>query len=258
MQHRYLGDVGDFGKYGLLRALCGKPPETVLKLGVVWYLYPDESHNEDGRHTAYLTRDDIEFRKCDEGLYDGLRLLLLDKFGNFPAQNRHLKHIENSGLLNSSTVYFSEALEYPKSLSSIERRRRRSAWIEGALATTATADLIFLDPDNGIECISVKQTSKKGPKYVFWDDIDAFVQRNQSMVIYHHLNRNSPHRNQVQALLERIQTRYAQNDSFAVTFGRGSSRAYFCIASAQLKDLLRARIANLLDGPWARHFTGVG
>ena len=44
MQDRYVGDVGDFGKYGLLRALCGGD----LTLGVVWYLYPDEEANNDG------------------------------------------------------------------------------------------------------------------------------------------------------------------------------------------------------------------
>ena len=44
VQDRYVGDVGDFGKYGLLRALCGGD----LTLGVVWYLYPDEEANNDG------------------------------------------------------------------------------------------------------------------------------------------------------------------------------------------------------------------
>src|SRR5829696_4979011 len=49
MQDRYVGDVGDFGKYGLLRTLGAG-----LSLGVVWYLVPNESHNADGKHTSYL------------------------------------------------------------------------------------------------------------------------------------------------------------------------------------------------------------
>ena len=37
MQNRYVGDIGDFGKYGLLRALYhGR------QLGVAWYLCPDD------------------------------------------------------------------------------------------------------------------------------------------------------------------------------------------------------------------------
>jgi hypothetical protein len=38
MQHRYFGDVGDFGKYGLLRILSGLDDEQKLKLGVVYVM----------------------------------------------------------------------------------------------------------------------------------------------------------------------------------------------------------------------------
>ena len=42
MQNRYTGDIGDFGKYGLLRALCSPVGEIQrLQLGVVWYLMKD-------------------------------------------------------------------------------------------------------------------------------------------------------------------------------------------------------------------------
>src|SRR6266851_6371289 len=54
MQNRYVGDVGDFAKYALLRRLVGRPTEEALRLGVVWCLFPDESHNNDGRHVSYL------------------------------------------------------------------------------------------------------------------------------------------------------------------------------------------------------------
>ena len=43
MQNRYTADLGDFGKYGLLKALCqshGEDEERNLRLGVVWYLLP--------------------------------------------------------------------------------------------------------------------------------------------------------------------------------------------------------------------------
>ena len=48
MQNRYVGDVGDFGKYALLRRI-GK---AGLSLGVNWYLTPDESHNSNGKYTS--------------------------------------------------------------------------------------------------------------------------------------------------------------------------------------------------------------
>ena len=39
MQDRYAGDIGDFIKLGLLRALAGSD----LNLYINWYLTPDES-----------------------------------------------------------------------------------------------------------------------------------------------------------------------------------------------------------------------
>lgn len=66
MQNRYTGDIGDFGKLGLLRQLR----LTGLSIGVNWYLTPDETHNGDGRHIAYLKND--AFRVCDEQLWSVL------------------------------------------------------------------------------------------------------------------------------------------------------------------------------------------
>ena len=55
MQDQYVGDIGDFGKYGLLRHLTGiqTPRLKTLRLGVVWYLFPDGGNN-DGKFTKYL------------------------------------------------------------------------------------------------------------------------------------------------------------------------------------------------------------
>ena len=54
MQNRYAGDVGDFGKYGLLRTLCREPP--LLSLGVVWYLVSDEQGDQDSLHRWVFAR----------------------------------------------------------------------------------------------------------------------------------------------------------------------------------------------------------
>lgn len=43
MQNRYVGDVGDFGKYTLLNALAS----SGLRLGVVWYLNEFEEGNSE-------------------------------------------------------------------------------------------------------------------------------------------------------------------------------------------------------------------
>jgi hypothetical protein len=35
MQNRYVGDIGDFGKFGLLRFI----EDTGLRIGINWYLH---------------------------------------------------------------------------------------------------------------------------------------------------------------------------------------------------------------------------
>ena len=67
MQNRYAGDVGDFGKFSLIRSLFAYPEYSI---GVIWYQYPDESHNGDGRHTKYLHNP--KYKHCDQELVDGL------------------------------------------------------------------------------------------------------------------------------------------------------------------------------------------
>ena len=67
MQDCYVGDVGDFVKYGLLRALSdGK------RLGVAWYLRtdPDTTKADDGSHTTYLQQPE-KWRHLDPVVFDG-------------------------------------------------------------------------------------------------------------------------------------------------------------------------------------------
>ena len=50
MQNRYTGDIGDFAKYGLLRAIRGR-----MRLGVAWYLHPGAGPDGDGGHVDKST-----------------------------------------------------------------------------------------------------------------------------------------------------------------------------------------------------------
>ena len=90
MQNRYVGDVGDFAKHGLLRFLSGmtsNDEESQLWLGLIWYMHHDERHgvnkkkiSGDGDHIEYITRtlddDRSEYRDCDPVLWEKLRDLV--------------------------------------------------------------------------------------------------------------------------------------------------------------------------------------
>ena len=76
MQDKYVGDVGDYYKYGLLRHLIGHTAgdqSNRLKLGVVWYLFNDPCERNDGNHRSYLEeRNSRLFRPLDPELYDAM------------------------------------------------------------------------------------------------------------------------------------------------------------------------------------------
>ena len=92
MQDRYAGDVGDFGKFGMLRIL----ENSGLKIGVNWYLVGDENHNNDGKHIGYL--ENKKFKSCDEELLIALKNML-------KSGERSVKEIEKLDLLNAGKYY---------------------------------------------------------------------------------------------------------------------------------------------------------
>lgn len=69
MQDKYAGDVGDYVKLALLRSLSED-----RKLGVTWYLYPDERDKKDGKHTGYL-KEPSKWRHLDPDLFDALKFV---------------------------------------------------------------------------------------------------------------------------------------------------------------------------------------
>jgi hypothetical protein len=258
MQDRYTGDVGDFGKYGLLRVLCSPEIRPQLKLAVVWYLVPSETHNEDGKHINYL-RDVTKasarrLRKCDPILYDGLRKLLVNDRNEIVAKCRRVEVIETSDLLPPGTMFYSVPLSYSQQMPTSARLAARRTWMVGALQATASADVVFLDPDNGIECKSVERTALTGPKYVYWDEIESFVDRGQSVVIYHHLNRSCSSTEQVERLKNEFCQRVPENCNISkIIYRRGTRRAYFIVMAARHRAGISDQLSNILT-KWENHF----
>jgi hypothetical protein len=143
MQNMYVGDIGDYGKYGLLRAIM----PSVSRLGIVWYLVPDENHLNDGRHTDYLSK--LKYIDCDQELFSVLKDIVF-------SGNRSISKIEQSSIFPTQTTFYSGYLSYDglKANTPIGRQHRdfrRKIWLNNALETVSDCDAVFLDPDNGIE-----------------------------------------------------------------------------------------------------------
>ena len=262
MQDCYVGDAGDFGKYGLLRALCS-PNEAdagpALSLGVAWYLIPDESHNDDGRHVRYLdversepsSRNRNQFRECDPPLYDALRNVLR-------AGARKVESIRQSSILPSGTEYYENPLTF-KGITSTGRNlqklraARRRGWLQGALDLTSGCDVVFVDPDNGLEVKSISRTAKKGPKYAFFNELSPYLQRDQSLVIYQHISRSGKAEDQIRRRLAEIEECLGR-PAIGLWYRRGTSRVFFIVPAQQHREIMHSRVERFRKSPWKRHF----
>lgn len=250
MQNRYFGDVGDYGKYSLLRRLTGVSQNTQDKsLGVVWYLFPDEGHNDDGKHISYL--DKPEFRSCDPVLFDFLK-------SSVSSQPRILSNIESGRLLGPKTLFFKKVLDYSHIKGSGAIRRQliaqyREEWLDQALNACREVDLIFLDPDNGLEVKSVSRTAKKAPKYVYWDEAKAFFETGASLIIYHHLNRTMTSHEQIKIMTHKISDQLSPSSIIPVLFKRGSHRVFFVVGHQGDSELLDQRTRHFVSSTWKDH-----
>ena len=252
MQDRYVGDIGDFGKYGLLRALCADD----LSLGAVWYLVPNEGGDGNGTHVGYLDPTPANLRRfktCDPALYDALGEIVLNG-------TRSVRSISGRAILPPGTVFYEEPLSFDGTpgigaTATEARLDYRSNWVQGALEATQGCDVVFADPDNGLES-GTPRHHRKGPKFAYYDELTPYVQRGQSLVVYHHLHRSHPTREQVRERLAQIGERL--REPFALLYKRGSPRAFFVVPSVVHTGILSERARRFMEGCWAQHFTLVG
>lgn len=236
MQDRYTGDVGDFGKFGMLRNIVA----AELKVGVNWYLTPDENHNDDGKHITYL--NDVRFDCCDDKLRNALRIIV----GN---DNRSVSALEKSGILNA--VFYSNILHSPGKKDVISRNR----WHELAMDKLGDCEVVFLDPDNGLLVKSVSPSGRKSNKYVTEQELIDYYESGKSVVFYNHRSRQKE-----EVYLRRFQC-LAENASFigakwcGLKFSRGTIRDYFFIIRPDHETRLRTAISLLLVGGFGKHFS---
>ena len=176
MKNQYVGDIGDYGKYALLRTLISK----CYSIGINWYLTPNDAKT-DGKHTNYLLKDrDI----LDDELFNELKSLLITKDNQVRIENRNIAAIEKSKILKN-TVYFNEMLDYENIKTN--RNEYRKDWINHSIDILGKSDIIFLDPDNGLEVKCVPPTRKNGNKYITYEEAAIYYeQAKMALVIYNH------------------------------------------------------------------------
>lgn len=227
MQDRYVGDIGDFVKYGLLRAIRGEK-----RLGVAWYLHPNEEGSGDGRHTAYL-RDSDEWRHLDADLFDALGKLVPDR--------RSVANIQESGILGDA-VFVADRLAVDN-IKIRDRERWRQRWFERTRSQLTECDLIFADPDNGLfPDARFNPRRRESAKQIPLFEAMGLAE-GRAAVIYHHNTRfKGGHDNEILCWMNHL-----PYDTKAYYWRRLSNRTFFIINPDQE---MRRRLDEFVDR-WA-------
>ncbi len=171
MKNQYFGDVNDFRKYGLLRVLVGA---NRLRLGVCWMRTAPDSRT-DGEFLAYLSQPK-KYRHRDPALFDWLRQVVGEE------KDRRTSRIEASALLGS-------ALFQPSLLT--DPLRDREAYFAECTEKFAGCNLVFFDPDNGLEIKSTPRGRRDSCKFLYWQEVSSTFSSGASVLIYQHFIREN-------------------------------------------------------------------
>jgi hypothetical protein len=239
VRHNFVNDIGDYAKYALLRALCENGPIDV-RLGVIWYLTEHAAHNGDGRKRAHLSGGG--WQELDPELLGAMRQIEDSLLGQ---DDLNLSLIEASEILPANTSYFSEPVPYAGG-SAQQRAVGRAMWFERARKAVEDCNLIFLDPDNGIEVRSAPVTSPQAGKYATVPEISTLLESGAAVVLYQHGDR-TPWPTQRERICGQISSGTPQPLTIrTLRFGAYGVRAFFCISPSPLLDEVVQRALNLL------------
>src|ERR1017187_2992101 len=223
MRDRFIGDEGDFCKYGLLRALAGVQPKETdeLSLGIVWYRVPES-------RIKYLD-DPKTFRGCDPPLFNVLTEVV-------KSNPRTIAGIQQTPIWPRGTVFFDKPAV--RRVPSAEN----DPWLDEAVEKVGKCDLVFLDPDTGLEkrskdLVDVEHCSCKEVRR-FWD-------QGASLVVYQHQAFGHSQQEQMAAVGDELE-RQVGTRPWYLHFRRMS---LFVIPSRSRQDTLKARFLRF-TGDW--------
>lgn len=239
MKNQYVGDIGDYGKMGLLRIL----QHAGFRVGVNWYLTPDDN-SKDGRHIHYLDKP------CDTpDTYLHKALSQLVKTGC-----RNVSGLESSDLLPGA-VFYNETLDYSQTNQASERKAIRIRWDESARKRLKDCDIVFLDPDNGLEINSTKPYDMAGNKYVTYEEAAQYYAAGKSVLIYNHRDRSTEEK-----YIKRFRRFCNMHDTedahlLCLTFRRVSVRDYVLLSQMEHLNRLKPAMDNVFGSSWENYFS---
>ncbi|MGA7161291.1 MAG: hypothetical protein WBZ48_09825 [Bacteroidota bacterium] len=167
MKNQYFGDINDYRKYGLLRILAAGGKK---RIAVCWMLTSDDNKG-DGKFTAYLDHPK-RWRQYDPELFDILSNVVGRK------KERDVASLSRARLIPSAT-YFSRKLTDGNT----------DEYFDQFETELKQSDIIFFDPDNGLEIRSIPRGRRGSHKYLYWKEAARFFSLGHSLLVYQHYPR---------------------------------------------------------------------
>jgi len=231
MKNQYVGDVGDYGKYSLLRFFG----ENGIKVGINWYLTENDD-STDGKHITYLKKE--EYRRYDPVVFDGMRRLIKEN-------KRLVGAVESLGIIPGAVYY--RAILSTTPLPWDERKAVREQWHREAMEALKEVDLVFADPDNGT--IGAKSpTSKNAEKFTLPSEIADYYNRGQNVVYYCQKARRSDDKWEIK---KTEMTRFLPDARiYILTFHRGTQRSYIFVIHPAFASKYERIIDRFTQGAW--------
>jgi hypothetical protein len=208
MQDKYFGDIHDFYKFYFLKRITQDYP-----LGIHWCLHPNEPQKNEGNKSITPKEE-----KKDGTLY---QLLL---------KNRHKKVDYIKSYFPKKTKYYSHELEH---------YYKDFIYEENSIETLKNQDIIFFDPDNGIEVSSMKNAEKY--KYVSYRLLVKFWNLGKSLIVYQHERGNKGKTNEkIKILYDLI------NKSANIITVKKSNVTFICIIQGDKHYIIKDEIVDFL------------
>lgn len=230
MKNQYVGDVNDFRKYGLIRNLV---VGTSLKCGVFWMLTPDDDRT-DGQKIQYL-EGRAHLRQLDSDLYSSLHHLVHE------TTHRSVAMVEKAGVIPNA-LFVSDVIP--------DSAFERASLMRSGLNALKSCDLLFFDPDNGLEIKSKARGQKHSNKFLFYDEVESAFSDNHSLLIYQHF----PRERRAAYIVRRVADlrRIASPERL---YSISTSHVCFFLLAAKKHDVVLVNRVALLTNRWGSEFT---
>ncbi len=240
MKNQYFGDIGDYGKYGLLRFLA----RHGVTVAVNWYLTPDDRSN-DGNMRGYLGNE--KDRVYDPELFDVLR----DMCGR---GEKDVRLFAARNMIGGAVFFDDPVRPLPSDAvsSAKDKRSARELWHRQALEACAGKELVFLDPDNGMRT-GGPAARKDAPKFVYASEAAAYYERGQDVIYYCHRGRRTDAQ---WAKAKQMMREYCPGAALTgVTYHRGTQRSYIFVLHPEKEARYRGLVNEFLQTEWKQCFT---